>query len=290
MKIFINSLVLFFGLVCFLFFFSYHQSVSGEQNENILIASAPIKREISANVNGVEKPGASESFYIRMYFSEMLEHIEIHDDQSRKYVPYIQGISCFLPDTDFNATAYDARVRVGAGQTRHILFPSSNVYKIEIVRGIGEKSADGTPKKPTFAARYIDLSIPSTAWTRLTIQADGKFGLGYDTDKSYRFLNSVNPTVILQGKDAEDLKEPNLKFDVKYSESTAIVSIIAIDEETGIKNIRYSLDGKHFRFYSEPFSVNYSSEPIKVEAFADDKAANRSPGYSRIINFKTKSK
>jgi hypothetical protein len=261
---------------------------------------------------------AGESLYIKIRVAGEINDFEIHDDKGRKFQPYffqnpknsveirwLQDAKVTdadkrkffkerlepLPDTDFNANASEAWVRVGTNETRQIFFPASGWMTIEVVRGKGENSPDSMPHDITFATRYRDVyTVPSGAMVRLTVRLDGTVNLSFDADRDGNFEGTVSPTVVLSGQNAKDISAPELKIEVQYNNSNATITIIATDQETGIDTVFYSLDGEsakgmQFERYSVPFTVPLSAKPVRVTAFANDKAGNRSSPSSKVVKF-----
>lgn len=269
------------------------------------------------------QPG--ERLYVEIKVGGEINDFEIHDDYGRKFQPYffyngkntpeIQRLKDRrvsdaefqrllkekmepLPKTDFDANAFQAWVIIGTAETRHLLFPASGIMVIEVLRGNGPLSAHSGPQTPSFAARYRDVStIPDGAMTRLSVRLDGTVKLTFDANSDGVFEGVVEPTAVLKGRDAQDTQEPKLNIDIRYGRLDATVSITAVDEGTGVAAILFSTEEgspvggknfttyKNFKPYTGPFTVPHSSKPITIEAFADDKAGNRSYPITKILKF-----
>ena len=266
----------------FIFVSACENDISAEKISNIEIS--PVESKLVA---AETSPSPKESFYIKILLGGGLDDIIIQDDKGGKYQPY-RGLIVPLTDTDFNANASEARIRVGTNQTRYILFPFSGFGRIEVLRGVGERDVDSQVQSPSFAVRYNDINIPKGSLTKLTVKTGNGVNLSYDEDGNGSFEKTVEPSVVLNGKDAEDVTPPKFDFKVEQTEKSAVVTVIATDDETGVKSVRYSLDEKHFSIYNAPIKVDYSPSPIKIDVFAEDRAGNRSSRYTKIIKFENK--
>ena len=155
-------------------------------------------------------------------------------------------------------------------------------FKIKITRGVG----NGDNKQVVV---FRDVVLPEGTMAKLIISPDGIGpNLLYDADSDRTFESSIAPTVNLSGPNAKDFRSPVVVITFAQQGSTANVTLTATDDLSGVALVRYSLDGKHFPFYSAPFTIDYSPKPITVTAFADDNAGNRSGVYKKSFTFSSR--
>lgn len=128
---------------------------------------------------------------------------------------------------------------------------------------------------PTQIIRYTDVSLPTGVMTMLKLTPQGVENLRYDGDKDGVFETSVSPTVLVSGSAARDVTAPIVSISSTVQQGQTIVGITAADAESGVKQIRYSLDGTHFQTYSAPLVVD-ACKIRTIHAFADDNVENRS--------------
>jgi FlaG/FlaF family flagellin (archaellin) len=134
------------------------------------------------------------------------------------------------------------------------------------------------------AVRFKDLSLPQGVKTRLTLAPQGVVGLAYDNNGDGSFDIPVNPTVVLTGTQASDVTGPVLAINYVQQGNLVNISIGGQDNISGISNIKFSTDGVNFNNYQSPFTLTYQGTPVKIYAFADDTAGNRSGLFVKEIN------
>ncbi len=159
---------------------------------------------------------------------------------------------------------------------------------IDLAKGIGNS-------QPTWAVKYNDVNIPNGAKTKISLSADysnfpfpsiDRITLQYDGNSSGGYNTTVSPTVELNGAGAGDTTPPTINIQTVQQGSSATATITAQDGESGVGKIWYSLNnGVNFQLYTSPFQIPSSSNPVIIEAFADDNAANRSGLYSKTVTF-----
>ncbi len=133
----------------------------------------------------------------------------------------------------------------------------------------------GTSVTPTQAIRYQDLSLPTGTTAMMVITSHGVQPLQADTDGDDVFETTKVPTVNVSGAAAADTEPPTLGMKRSGPLDAMIVTLTATDSGSGVKAVRYSLDGMTHQPYTGPFQVNVRQAPI-LYAFADDNIANRS--------------
>lgn len=188
--------------------------------------------------------------------------------QGVKDVKVSDGTADPFPDTValYNTGDKTSVLTLGSGKTYTVSFRATRdlLYLEWLYRDA---------KKPSRAVRFRDISMVPNTLAELTVQNGKLVSLNYDADNDGLVETRVVPTVELQGAQARDLRPPRVKFSVRPQGASRIVSISAKDKGTGVANVVYSLDGRHFQIYTKPFSVGASVKVIY--AFADDLAGNR---------------
>jgi len=186
-----------------------------------------------------------------------------------KEIKVSDGTSDELPDTvaQYNTGKNTTVLTLGSGKSYTITFRGTKqpLYLEWLYRD---------EKKPRRAMRFRDKPLLPNALAQFTL-SDGAFSeLKYDTNNDDTVDTLVPPTTDLQGTVARDLRAPKVKFSALARDNRTSVTLAATDNLSGVANIVYSLDGKHFQIYKRPFVVDASVKTIY--AFADDHAGNRS--------------
>jgi hypothetical protein len=160
-------------------------------------------------------------------------------------------------------------ITVSASEAYSITFEAKDpAMTLEIVKGRGNASPDE-------AIRYNDLVL-NQARARFKLSAAGVTDLQIDANHDGRFESILEPSAHVVGTAAKDTRGPKITFEVLDRNATSVlVAIKAIDNETGIKNIFYSIDYKHDFPYESPVRVKLSESNFIV-GIADDNAGNRS--------------
>ena len=133
----------------------------------------------------------------------------------------------------------------------------------------------GTSITPTQAIRYQDLSLPAGSIAMIAITGQGVQPLQADTNGDGVFETTNVPTVNVSGPAAADTEPPMLTVAQSGPLNAMTVTLTATDSGSGVKAVRYSLDGTTYQPYTGPFQVNVLRTPT-LYAFADDNVANRS--------------
>lgn len=151
-------------------------------------------------------------------------------------------------------------------------------FGIELVRGVGNEDLD-------MAVRYHDLVLAADTRVRFTFSATGGAELRIDVDNDGSYETTVSPTFSVSGSAATDVTPPNVDINIVGGQgSIATVYVTANEFESGVDKVWYSVDGQNFDQYTSPFQITLTSNPITIEAFADDNAGNRSGLISRTVS------
>ena len=153
------------------------------------------------------------------------------------------------------------------GITRTITFRTIAVpMEIEIIRGV---DYDNVEKLTVFK----DLALPADKKVELVVFAGGGISLFYYAAGDDQPPTEIPSTLIVQGEMAKDINSPVLSYNYQNGGQGKTVSFSAIDDLSGVRQIRYSLDGLNFSAYTAPISVGSSQE--RIYAFAEDNNRNR---------------
>jgi hypothetical protein len=158
------------------------------------------------------------------------------------------------------------------GETYTFKFRSARPMRLELVRGVGNT-------RPDAAVRYLDLYLPKGAWGLLKVTPRGPEDLRVDKDGDGRFEAAVRPTASLTGAAALDTDGPSVEFSAAPLDAGNVLLTINATDPSGVRRVLYSFDGSTFEQYAGPFKVE-ASRVSDVQAFADDKAGNRSGTYA----------
>ncbi|HET6976127.1 MAG TPA: hypothetical protein VFI24_07385 [Pyrinomonadaceae bacterium] len=163
--------------------------------------------------------------------------------------------------------------------TLYIIVPVQEIYSItfesidpamslEIVKGRGNVS-------PEEAIRYNDLALEKGI-ARFQLSAQGVGPVRLDSNHDGRFESVLEPSAHVRGVAAKDTRGPEITFEILERDATSVlVSIKAIDKQTGVKSLSYSVDGQYDSPYDRPVRVNFK-EATSILGIADDNAGNRS--------------
>ena len=226
----------------------------------------------------IERPQTEEeSYHLRIDGAEI---VDIQDDKGNGTKP--AGDMGLLLDEDLDVT-----IMGGGGDSHTLLIPTEGTYtvkfrpaesgtEVELLRG-PSKTVEGLSYiQPTLAVRYNELTLSSGVTAMLRITPQGVEDLRYDEDGDGVFEKTVAPTASVTGALALDREMPSLTFGEQVKGNKRLVTINAIDEDSGIKKLLYSFDGQNFQPYTKPLQLDPSKQSI-VYAYADDNVGNRSP-------------
>ncbi len=129
-------------------------------------------------------------------------------------------------------------------------------------------------KKPTHAARYLDLNLPPNVRAHFVLSDKTLSDISYDSDNDTAYDAQEKPTVALRGKPARDVREPVVTISTGPASPGMLITLSAQDAASEIAQIVYSTDGQHFEKYTGAFVAG--TNVSRIYAFADDAAGNRS--------------
>lgn len=139
---------------------------------------------------------------------------------------------------------------------------------VEALRGLNNREPDAV-------TRYKDLRLPAGVAARLRILGAEVGALLLDADGDGDYETLIAPTHTATGAAARDLTPPAVTISASDAGDRTLVTVTAVDEESGVHEVRYSTDGRRFLPYTGPLLLDAASTPV-VHAFADDKVGNRS--------------
>ena len=149
---------------------------------------------------------------------------------------------------------------------------------LTVVRGVGNRQ----PNKQTV---FRDVTLPAGVNAKIEITPQGVGNLRYDANGDGTFESEVLPTAVVTGANAKDITPPTATINVAQQGNTATVTITAQDDISGVKSIRYSLNGTNFTRYTAPFIISSAQNPATIYALVDDNAANRSELFTKTFVF-----
>jgi pimeloyl-ACP methyl ester carboxylesterase len=183
-----------------------------------------------------------------------------------------------IPDSPFGATLPDVTYDLGLNSVSIVTATDQNYtlefaskgepITVQALKGVGTEV-------PTQAIRYLDLNLPAGIRARLTLYANGIGDLVCDADGDGIFESTVIPTASVIGPNALDVEPPAIVFSEDAQSGLRTVTIGAADNQSGIRMIRYSLDGETYQPYAAPINVA-ACQVGTIYAFADDNVGNRS--------------
>jgi len=174
-----------------------------------------------------------------------------------------------LPDVTYDLGLSSVSFVVPADQTYTQTFKSKgDPMALEVVKGVGNET-------PVQAVRYLDLNLPAGTTVTLGLTSDGIANLAYDGDGDGIFESQISPTAAAIGVDALDTEAPVITFTEKAHDNNRLITLVPMDNQSGVRSVRYSLDGQKYQTYAAPLSID-ACQVRTIYAFADDNVANRS--------------
>ena len=149
--------------------------------------------------------------------------------------------------------------------------------EIKLTKGQGN-----APETATRIIRYLDLNLPSGTALMLKITGQRVENVRYDADGNGSFESIIQPTASAIGELARDAEAPIVTFSEQMQGTNRVITITAADNLSGVKIIRYSLDGKKYQPYSSTIVLN-TVQRATIYAIADDNVANRSGIFTHEI-------
>jgi probable HAF family extracellular repeat protein len=158
-----------------------------------------------------------------------------------------------------------------ANQSYTLTFRSTGKpIEIDLTKGQGN-----APETATQIIRYLDLNLPTGTALMLRVTAQGVENLRADADGDGVFETTIEPTAAAIGASAQDTNAPIVTFSEQMQGANRVISINAIDDLTGVRVVRFSLNGQTYQTYFTPIVLN-AAQSATVYAIADDNVANRS--------------
>lgn len=206
-----------------------------------------------------------------------IDFINVSDAYGNANTP-ADGIlfSSHVPGVDYEVNENSIEITTPADQSFTLTFRSSGrPVLLELLKGVGNS-------EPSQAVRYLDLSLPAGVVAMLEITPTGVEDLRYDGDGDGTFETVVTPSANAIGTAALDTTSPDIAFSDEQQGTKMLVTISATDSGSGVKAVRYSLDGSHFQAYTAPVLIDPAQTSL-VYAFADDNVGNRSGIVSHAV-------
>lgn len=130
----------------------------------------------------------------------------------------------------------------------------------------------GTGDSTSRAVRYVDMELPADVVGTIRVGPQGVEQLMADTNGDGVPETIIAPTVDLSGVAAADTTPPEVTMRAETLRPGQQRVTLSATDASGVRELRYSLDGSMFLAYTNPFTV-YAGQSLTV--FADDNAANR---------------
>jgi pimeloyl-ACP methyl ester carboxylesterase len=174
-----------------------------------------------------------------------------------------------LPDVTYDVGLNSVSIVASTDQPYSLKFQSKGEpVNIRVLKGVGTET-------PTESVTYLDLNLAAGTFGEIKLTPDGINNLEYDGDRDGTFESMIVPTATAVGASALDIEPPVIRFKEKFQSGSRLITITAADNQSGVKSIRYSLDGHKYQMYSGPFNVD-ACDVRTLYAFADDNGGNRS--------------
>ena len=219
------------------------------------------------------------AWYLSFYDFDLLV---VSDSQGNTDKLYEQEVALkMVKDATYHSLCPERRcvmVIVSTGQDFTFKFRSTGrPMWLDLVRGVGNT-------RPDLAVRYLDLDLPRGTWALLKLAPAGLEDLRVDADGDGNFETTVRPTGSAGGASARDTHGPVIAFNSAARGANSVLVTLRAEDPSGVKSLRYSLDGTHYKPYGGHFEVDPARVP-EVWAFADDELGNRSGLY--VFNVRT---
>lgn len=205
-----------------------------------------------------------------------VNRLDIFDDAGRTNTPLtdvadksVPGIGYQYGSPASSSLVIPHNVTFLDGKVVDIKFTTVNEdINISVLKGVSQSNA-------TTSIKYLDLNLPVGVRVWLRFSATAVENLRYDADGDGTFETEVQPNVNLTGAAAKDRTAPNLTVSYNISNNVATVTANATDAESGLKEIRYIINGAIAdNVYAAPFTVDLSASQL-VYVSAEDNAGNR---------------
>lgn len=219
---------------------------------------------------------ASSAWYVNI---DPIASLSLSDGHSHTdtFVPGKIGART-IPDVTYNLTCRD-------GNCLSLTMPTVEKYTLtftsheqdapiilEIVRGIGNICPDEV-------VRYLDLNLPRNSTAMLEFSPQGVSDLRIDGKGDKNFKSVIAPTARALAPASWDVDGPIMRFSSRPLDAGSVIVKLTASDESGVRQVYYSVDGGPPSKYEKPFKVNRTAAH-KIAAFADDAVGNRSGLYT----------
>lgn len=247
--------------------------VHPKSDSNSTIMADPVLSPPGTTPPQTPKFEATMAYYVWL---AGVSRVSVSDALGRMDEPFKAGTRQQVDDATYHLLGPQTiDIVVPVGDTYTITFETDDPAMLQIIKGRGDVS-------PEEAVRYNDLVLDKGR-ARFQLSATGVSPVSVDANRDGRFETILEPTAHVRGLAAKDKRGPEITFEVLQRDAnTILVAIKAVDKETGVKKIYYSIDGKFDSPYEGPVRVNLKQATF-MYGFADDKAGNRSFEIYRFL-------
>lgn len=243
-------------------------SLSQERATSVAAKRKGTIKQMEANHSTTQtsEPVERPAYYAKVFGVDFVEVID--QDNNSNNDPNNNPLG-FVPGISYSSLGRAAQLITATTERSYTLkFKVGNEpLLLEILKGIGNV-------RPMEAVRYRDLNLPLNVYAKLELSPKGVSNLRYDRDGDGVFETVVQPTAHLSGTAALDMTPPTIQVN-EVTQPVRQLVINATDTETGVRQVMYSFDGKHYEKYLAPIPLSLAQAGV-LYVLADDNAANRS--------------
>ena len=167
------------------------------------------------------------------------------------------------PKTDLSVTT-DQYEDILSPRSEIVLEANDEISKVKHIK----YSIDGKPERTYY--KSLKLNYLSEGEHEITFYAVDNVDNQEDT-KTYQFYLDKTPPIIVD----ELLGNSFIANGMEFSSGRAKIKLTAMDNKSGVKEIRYSVNDGEFVEYTTPFSLSQSGK-VKIQSFVIDKVNNQS--------------
>jgi hypothetical protein len=241
-----------------------HQKVLELLRQSVMPAARRSQDIMAQQATAEPLPLVEDAYYLRIFESD---NIVVSDEWGNN--------TAQIPNTDLQEVVPNVTTYILGEHAQELILPTNQLLTVTfktLTRSVTIELEKGDAITATQVIRYLDKDIPPNVTAMLLFNEQGVATLQYDSNGDNIFESTVQPTVNVNGTTPLDITEPTVTIEAN---SANLVTVKAVDSESGIKTVYYSLDGTNFQPYTQPVPVT-SSEDSTFYAFADDNMANRS--------------
>lgn len=246
----------------------YQNKQSSTQNKQSSTQRKNMTEQGSANS---EIPPSLRPRNSGYYFKSFgIDFVEITDQDGRTNSPQNNPNYPLseIPGVTYSFLGRAALLITASTKGRYTLkFKVTEPMFVEVIKGVGNIN-------PMEAVRYRDLNLPMNVYAKLELSPEGISSLRYDKNGDGVFETVVQPTAHLSGTAALDMTPPTIQVN-ELTQPVRQLVVNATDTETGVRQVMYSFDGKHYEKYLAPIPLSLAQAGV-LYVLADDNAANRS--------------